>query len=55
MGTSRDLLGRISDALLFASFLSFHVWYMSMAWHELILIAKINSLLISCTIILFLA
>ncbi len=55
MKISRDLLGRVSGILLFASFLSFHAWYVGRAWHALNIIAKVNSLLISCTITLFLA
>jgi hypothetical protein len=55
MKMGRDLLGRVSGILLFAAFLSFHVWFVGRAWHALILIAKINSLLISGTITLFLA
>ncbi len=55
MKIDRDLLGRVSGILLFAAFLSFHIWYVGRSWHALNLTAKINSLLISCTIILFLA
>lgn len=55
MKTDRDLIGRIAGILLFTSFLSFHLWYISKGWHLLTPIAKINSLLITCTIILFLA
>jgi len=54
-GINRDLLGRISGVLLFTTFLSFHIWYIRRGWHAFTLIGIINSLLITCTIILFLA
>lgn len=52
---SRDLRGRIFGGLLFAAFLSFHIFYAAQGWSTFDIVAKINSLLITATIIFFLA
>ncbi|MGC1453626.1 MAG: isoprenylcysteine carboxylmethyltransferase family protein [Nitrospirota bacterium] len=52
---SRDIRGRISGAALFASFLAFHLFYLVRGWGAFDAAAKANSLLITATIIFFLA
>lgn len=52
---SRDKAGRICGMLLFAAFLLFHLSYLHKGWQHFDTAAKINSLLITCTITLFLS
>jgi protein-S-isoprenylcysteine O-methyltransferase Ste14 len=52
---SRDIRGRISGAALFASFLAFHLFYLARGWDAFDVVAKANSLLITATIVFFLA
>jgi len=52
---SRDLRGRIAGALLFSAFLVFHLFYMATGWKAFDGPARANSLLITATIICFLA
>jgi protein-S-isoprenylcysteine O-methyltransferase Ste14 len=51
----RDVRGRVFGGMLFAAFLLFHLFYMKKGWGAFTLGAKINSLLITATIFLFLA
>ena len=53
--TNRDIRGRIGGAALFAAFLTFHLNYLAMGWSAFDRSAKINSLLITATIVLFLS
>jgi protein-S-isoprenylcysteine O-methyltransferase Ste14 len=52
---NRDMRGRIFGGILFAAFLSFHLLYAKKGWGAFTLGAKINSLLITATIVFFLA
>ncbi len=52
---SRDIRGRIAGAALFASFLTFHLFYLVRGWGAFNAAAKANSLLITATIVFFLA
>jgi protein-S-isoprenylcysteine O-methyltransferase Ste14 len=52
---SRDIRGRISGVLLFASFLAFHLFYLKRGWNAFDVVAKANSLLITATIFFFLS
>jgi protein-S-isoprenylcysteine O-methyltransferase Ste14 len=51
----RDLVGRISGSVLFLSFLLFHLHSFSNEWNHIDLVARINGLLITGTIVLFLS
>ena len=53
--TNRDMIGRISGGLLFTAFLIFHLLYLEKGWNGFNPAARANSLLITCTIILFLS
>ncbi|MFO0754449.1 MAG: isoprenylcysteine carboxylmethyltransferase family protein [Thermodesulfovibrionales bacterium] len=50
---SRDMRGRAAGILLFASFLAFHLSSLAGGWKALDLPARLNGLLISLTILLF--
>ena len=52
---NRDIRGRIFGGMLFAAFLWFHLFYVKKGWGAFTPGAKINSLLISATIVLFLS
>ncbi|HEX8949967.1 MAG TPA: isoprenylcysteine carboxylmethyltransferase family protein [Dissulfurispiraceae bacterium] len=52
---NRDKVGRIGGTLLFGAFLMFHLAYLHRGWQAFDTAAKINSLLITCTIALFLS
>lgn len=51
----REIRGRVSGLLLFAFFLLFHLRYLVQGWHLFDRVARLNSLLITLTIILFLS
>ena len=53
--TNRDILGRVAGGLLFAAFLIFHLLYLEKGWNGFNLAARVNSLLITFTILLFLS
>jgi protein-S-isoprenylcysteine O-methyltransferase Ste14 len=53
--TGRDLAGRTGGALLFFSFLLFHLHALAGEWAHIDRIAKGNGLLITCTILMFFA
>jgi protein-S-isoprenylcysteine O-methyltransferase Ste14 len=52
---SRDIRGRIAGVLLYVAFLAFHLVYVWRGWNLYDASAKMNSLLITATIIFFLA
>jgi hypothetical protein len=52
---SREVLGRIAGIFLFAGFLLFHLWFVLRDWGHLNAAARINSIIITCTIIFFLS
>ncbi len=51
----REIRGRVSGLLLFAFFLLFHLRFLIKRWHIFDPVARLNSLLITLTIILFLS
>jgi len=52
---SRDLRGRIAGVILYVAFLAFHIVYVQRDWNFFNVAAKVNSLLITATIIFFLS
>ena len=52
---SRDIRGRIAGVLLYVAFLTFHLVYVWRGWNFYNAAAKVNSLLITATIVFFLA
>lgn len=51
----RDLVGRISGSAVFFSFLLLHLYSLSKEWSHIDLVARMNGLLITCTIVMFLS
>ena len=52
---SRDLRGRIAGVILYIAFLTFHIVYVQRDWSFYNSAAKVNSLLITATIVFFLS
>lgn len=52
---NRDIRGRIFGVMLFVAFLTFHLFYVGRGWSAFNAAAKVNSLLITATIVLFLS
>ena len=51
----RDMIGRTAGVVLFTAFLVFHLLYLEKGWNGFNLAARVNSLLITVTILLFLS